>query len=139
MKSQFALAMGAAAALATILSAIAGIELPSGPACAAQPAAPRVSFAEDVLPLLKFKCGACHLPGGEGTEKSGFEVSSYETVMKGTKYGAVVVAGDPDVSSLMRLLDWRSRRDPNAARQDETVGVRPRPPSHLDFEGAKDN
>jgi hypothetical protein len=140
MKSQFALAMGAAAALSTILLAIAGIELPSAPARAAPPAAARVSFAEDILPLLKFKCGACHLPGGEGAEKSGFEVSSYETVMKGTKYGAVVVAGDPDVSSLMRLLDWRVAPEIRMPHGKTKLSVCDRDLIRTwIFEGAKDN
>jgi hypothetical protein len=111
MIARWTLAIAAATALSTTFFLIAAVELPSGQACAAQAAKPRVSFADDVLPLLKFRCGACHLPGGEGVEKSGFEVSSYETVMRGTQYGAVVVPGDPDVSNLMRLLDWRVGAD----------------------------
>ncbi len=27
--------------------------------------------------------------------------------MKGTKFGQVIIPGNPDESSLMRLLDWR--------------------------------
>jgi hypothetical protein len=33
--------------------------------------------------------------------------SSYEGVMKGTKFGPMVIAHDPDASNLMWLLDWR--------------------------------
>jgi hypothetical protein len=107
MKSRLILAMGAATALSVVLFFVASVELPSGPACAASPMAPKVSFSEDVLPLLKFRCPACHTPGGEGYEKSGFDLSSYDTLMKGTKFGPMVIAGDPDSSNLMRLLDWR--------------------------------
>jgi hypothetical protein len=107
MKSRLVLATGAAAALSMVLFFVAGVELPSGPACAAQPTAPPVSFSEDVLPLLKFRCPVCHLPGGEGRDKSGFDISSYETVMKGTKFGPMIIPGDPESSNLMRLLDWR--------------------------------
>jgi hypothetical protein len=106
MTSRFIVAMGAATALSAVLFVGSAIEFLPSAACAAPPVKPHVSFSEDVLPLLKFKCGACHLPGGEGAEKSGFEVTSYETVMKGTKFGAVIIAGDPDASSLMRMLDW---------------------------------
>ncbi len=106
MTSRFTVAMGAATALSAVLFVSPAIEFLSSAACAAPPVKPHVSFSEDVLPLLKFKCGACHLPGGEGAEKSGFEVTSYETVMKGAKFGAVIIAGDPDASSLMRMLDW---------------------------------
>ena len=98
--------MRKAAALSAILFVGPGIEFLPSAACAAPPAKPHVSFSEDVLPLLKFKCSACRLPGGEGAEKSGFEVTSYETVTKGTKFAAMIIPGDPDASSLMRLLDW---------------------------------
>ena len=106
MTSRYTVAMGAATALSALLFVGPAIEFLPTAACAAPPAKPHVSFSEDVLPLLNFKCGACHLPGGEGYGKSGFEVSSYETVMKGTKFGGMIVPGDPDTSSLMRLLDW---------------------------------
>jgi hypothetical protein len=106
MRSRYTLGMGAATTLAALLFAGPAVELLPTAACAAAPVKPHVSFSEDVLPLLKFKCGACHLTGGEGAEKSGFEVTSYESVMKGTKFGAMIIPGDPDTSSLMRLLDW---------------------------------
>jgi hypothetical protein len=82
-----------------------GIELPLRQACAAQP---QVSFSEDILPLLKWKCGSCHQSGGEGYERSGLDLTSYQGVMKGTKFGPMIVPGDPEVSNLMLLLDWRA-------------------------------
>lgn len=139
MRSRFTVAMGGAATLLTILFIGAGLEFRPSEACAAQ-GTPRVSFSEDVLPLLKFKCAACHLPGGEGYDKSGFDVSSYDTVMKGTKFGAMVVPGDAETSNLMRLLDWRVSRDiqmPHGKKQMSTCDrdlVRT-----WIFEGAKDN
>ncbi len=66
-----------------------------------------VSYQKDVNPILKERCAACHLAGGEGTQKSGFEVSSYDTVMKGTKFGAVIVAGDSASSTLYRLVSGK--------------------------------
>ncbi len=107
MKTTFTLTLGAATALSVMVLVGVGGQSPIGVACAAQPQPPRVSFSEDVLPLLKFKCGSCHLPDGEGYIKSGFDVSSYQSVMKGTKFGPMVVPGDPETSNLMRLLDWR--------------------------------
>ena len=82
-----------------------GVTAPTRTARAAPP--PPVSFAQDVLPLLKWKCASCHAPGGEGYEKSGVDLTTYEGVMKGTKYGPMVVPGDPQASNLMRLLDWQ--------------------------------
>ena len=107
MKVNFTLTLRAVIALSAMVIIGAGIELALTEARAAPPLQPQVSFSEDVLPLLKFRCGSCHLPGGEGYEKSGFDVSSYQTVTIGTKYGRMVVPGDPDTSNLMRLLDWR--------------------------------
>jgi hypothetical protein len=35
------------------------------------------------------------------------DLGSYEGVMKGTKFGPMVIPGDPESSNLMWLLDWR--------------------------------
>lgn len=69
--------------------------------------APTVSFKEDVLPIFKGRCVDCHTPGGKGFEASGLDLSNYAGVMKGTKFGPMIIAGDPEASSLMALLDWR--------------------------------
>ncbi|HXW23262.1 MAG TPA: c-type cytochrome domain-containing protein [Xanthobacteraceae bacterium] len=72
-------------------------------ACAAEP----TSFAEDVMPIFKGRCVSCHQPGGEGFEKSGLDLTTYEGLMKGTKFGPMVIPKDPDGSNLVWLLDWR--------------------------------
>jgi len=75
------------------------------PVCAATPQA---SFQEDVLPIFVGRCVACHTaPNGEGYQASGLDLTSYQGVMAGTKFGPMVIAGDPQNSNLMRLLDWR--------------------------------
>jgi len=140
MKSTFPLTVGVATALTTMVLIGAGLEWPVSEACAAQPAPPRVSFSEDVLPLLQFKCASCHQPGGAGYEKSGFDVTSYEGVMKGTKFGAMVVPGDPESSNLMRLLDWRTSaeiRMPHGKKQ-MSICDRDSIRSWI-WDGAKDN
>ena len=43
----------------------------------------------------------------EGFDKSGLDLTSYEGVMKGTKFGPMVVPKDADSSNLVWLLDWR--------------------------------
>lgn len=70
---------------------------------------PQTSFAEDVLPIFRGRCFSCHSPGAEGAEKSGLDLTTYEGVMKGSKYGPMVVAKDPDSSNLIWLLDHRGR------------------------------
>jgi hypothetical protein len=93
----------------------------NGPkACAAEE---QVSFKEDILPLLMWRCSSCHKPGGEGYEKSGLDLTSYAGVMKGTKFGPMVIPRDPESSNLMLLLDWRASpalRMPHGKKQLST-------------------
>jgi cytochrome c553 len=70
--------------------------------CSAGPAA--VSFKTDVKPIIDTYCTECHTKGGAGDEASGFVTETYDSIMKGTKFGPVVVAGDPLSSSLYRLV-----------------------------------
>jgi hypothetical protein len=63
-----------------------------------------VSYKTDVAPILSKYCDECHLKGGEGTENTDFVVENYDTVMKGTKFGPVIVAGDSTSSTLYRLV-----------------------------------
>ncbi|NEV61476.1 c-type cytochrome domain-containing protein [Thiorhodococcus minor] len=65
---------------------------------------PSVSYSADVKPILQQHCVECHLNGGAGFEASGFLVESYDSLMKGTKFGPVIVPGDSISSSLYRLV-----------------------------------
>jgi mono/diheme cytochrome c family protein len=71
-------------------------------------ASPKVSYAKDVAPIFDKYCRACHAPGAPGYEASGFGVQDYAAVMKGTKFGAVVVPGDPTSSTLNVLVEGRA-------------------------------
>jgi len=88
-------------------ASIVGIALitPLRQACAAQP---KTSFAEDIMPIFRGRCISCHQPGSEGFEKSGLDLTTYAGLMKGTKFGPMVIPGDPRSSNLMWLLDWRA-------------------------------
>jgi mono/diheme cytochrome c family protein len=111
---------------------------PPGPAHAAGP--PPVSFKEDVLPIFQVHCASCHTQGGEGTNASGLDLTSYQGVIKGTKYGPMIVAGDPENSNLMWLLDWRASpqlRMPHG-KQQLPVGERDTIRTWI-RQGAKDN
>lgn len=69
---------------------------------------PQVSFANDVQPLLATRCGACHAPGQPGYEASGLSMQSYEALMKGTRFGPVVIPGDALSSTLTMLVEGRA-------------------------------
>ncbi len=63
-----------------------------------------VSFKNDVQPILHDYCVSCHSVGGKGYIKSGLDLTSYEGLMKGTKYGPVVIPGNSEVSTFTKLL-----------------------------------
>jgi Planctomycete cytochrome C len=98
----------------------------------------QMGFANDINPILKGWCVECHQPGGEGYEKSGLDLTSYDGVMKGTKFGPMVVPGQPDNSNLITLVEGRAKITmplrhkalPNCLRNNIWSWI---------FEGAKNN
>jgi mono/diheme cytochrome c family protein len=149
MKRQRLIFAAAAAGLALVAVASMQITTSSTAYCAPKDEPKRVlpqtsqskkSFKEDVMPIFVGRCVSCHQPKGEGTEKSGLDLTTYAGVMKGTKFGPMVIPGDPESSNLMLLLDWRASpelRMPHGKKQlsscdrnDIRAWIR---------EGAKDN
>jgi Planctomycete cytochrome C len=80
--------------------------MPTRQACAA----PRgeISYAEDIAPIFKGWCVSCHEPGGPGYQASGVDLRTYEGLMKGTKFGSVVIPKEPDASTLVALIYGRT-------------------------------
>jgi len=58
--------------------------------------------------VIEDLCLSCHIPGGSGFENSGLDMRSYESLMKGTRHGSVIVPGDVFASNLMVLIEGRS-------------------------------
>jgi hypothetical protein len=85
------------------LAAVATLVLP-----AASVAAEPVSFKDHVFMIIQNRCLACHRPGGDGFEKSGLDLRTYDGLMKGTKHGPIVVPGDAFVSNLNVLVEGRA-------------------------------
>ena len=67
-----------------------------------------ISFNADVQPILKQYCMECHVAGGQGADKSGLLVSDYESLMKGTKFGAIIKPGDTLTSVMIMLVEGRA-------------------------------
>ncbi len=121
MKRHRLLFAAAAAGLVTV--AVVGMQLTtSSPAYCApgdkpekkvypQTSQSKKSFKEDVMPIFVGRCVSCHQQGGEGFAKSGLDLTTYAGVMKGTKFGPMIIPGDPESSNLMVLLDWRASPD----------------------------
>lgn len=88
------LALGAAA----LFAACGGAGGSTDPITVVKTDAGEVSFAGTVHPILLDHCGKrCHNEDAEG----GFQVLTYETVMKGGNRGSTVVPGNPDGSQII--------------------------------------
>lgn len=68
-----------------------------------------VSFKNDIFPIIYDHCLNCHAPGGKGYVKSGLDLRTYESLMKGTKFGAVVKPGDSETSTFTKLLEGTNK------------------------------
>ncbi len=113
--------------------------LVAGAACERTPTP--VSYQKDVAPILAKHCASCHVPGGPGFVVSGFEMKDYDSLMKGTSFGPVVLPGDPLTSVLVMVIEGRA--DPsinmphggaNPLTQQEISTIR-----HWVEQGAKNN
>ena len=130
-------AMGIGLTLTVALGGVVALTVHPSAVCATSS---ETSFQEDVFPIFKGRCIDCHQPGGQGYEKSGLDLSTYDGLMKGTKYGPMVVPGHPETSNLMWLLDWKASpelRMPHGKKKLSTCdrdAIR-----HWIREGAKNN
>ena len=100
----------------------------------------QMSYREDIVPIFKGWCISCHEPGGQGFQASGVDLTSYAGLMKGTKFGAVVIPKEPDSSTLIALIYGRA-----SPKIRMPYGHKPLPVCLRNniwewiFEGAKDN
>ncbi|MBF0460726.1 MAG: hypothetical protein HQL87_04945 [Magnetococcales bacterium] len=68
----------------------------------------QVSFKGDVQPILQYRCLECHRADGPGVAYSGLSLENYEGLMKGTRFGPIVVPGNALVSNLNVLVEGRA-------------------------------
>jgi hypothetical protein len=91
----------------------------------------KVTYAEDVGPILQKYCAGCHMAGQQGAEASGLLIDSYESLMEGSRFGPVIAPGSPMTSSLYVLVTGKARltitmphgKDPLSAEEIETIRV----------------
>ena len=67
-----------------------------------------VSYSRDIRPILDKNCAGCHAPGKSGFQASGFDVTTYQTLMKGGKFGALIKPGDSFTSAFNMLVEGRA-------------------------------
>lgn len=66
-----------------------------------------VSYKKNVFPILHDYCLSCHQPGGKGYEKSGLDMRTYDSLMKGTKFGSVINPGNSFTSIIIQAVEGR--------------------------------
>jgi len=99
-----------------------------------------VSYKKEVQPILAKNCSECHAQGQKGHLASGLDTTSYQTLMKGGKFGPLIKPGDALSSALNMLVEGRAHssiqmphgREKLPAKDIETLKV-------WVNEGAKDN
>ncbi|MEI6289682.1 MAG: c-type cytochrome domain-containing protein [Chloroflexota bacterium] len=78
---------------------------------------PEVSFSKDILPIFQTSCVSCH--GGERTSK-GLDLKTYDSLLKGSQNGSVLVPGDTANSKLMQsILSGKMPKRGNKLTQDQ--------------------
>lgn len=65
------------------------------------PATDGISFVSQVAPMLKEKCGRCHIQQTRGD----LALDSFATIMRGPAAGVIVFAGDPIGSRLVEVIE----------------------------------
>ncbi|CAK0771498.1 PSCyt1 domain-containing protein [Gammaproteobacteria bacterium] len=68
-----------------------------------------VSYTNDIRPILIAYCLECHNsnPPGKGFSTNLFSVENYNSLMRGTKYGVVIIPGNPASSTLIRAVEGK--------------------------------
>ncbi len=86
--------------------------------CATQ----QVSYQQDVEPILNDKCLDCHIPpDGKGYKETGLVMETYDSLMKGTVYGSVVIPGDSRRSILNMLAEGRAGKLQQLLHQENII------------------
>jgi hypothetical protein len=91
----------------------------------------KVTYADDVDPIMQKHCAECHVAGQQGAEASGFLIDSYESVMKDTRFGPVINPGSAMTSSLYIMVAGKGSltitmphgKDPLSAEEIEIIRV----------------
>jgi hypothetical protein len=78
-----------------------------------------VTFDKDIAPLMKSSCVRCH---GGGQPRAGLRLDTLANVLKGSKDGPVLTAGDSAGSILVKAV---SQLDPQSAMPPRPRGPRP--------------
>jgi Planctomycete cytochrome C len=94
-----------------------------GAGCSREASVKEISFNNDIFPIFQERCMACHALGAPGCLVSGFSLATYDTLMKGTKFGPMVIPSSSAESNLLRLV--KHQADPSIAMPRSQTPGRP--------------
>lgn len=110
-------------------------------------AAERVSFARDIVPVLRSNCATCHLTGEEPGGMKLYPSAAYKSIVKTQSQESSllrVTPGDPQASYLMHKLEG-THLDVGGVGVQMPFGLPPLPPEIREAvrrwiaQGAQDN
>ena len=82
---------------------------------AADAKAAKVTYADQVSPIFRARCGSCH---NADKQKGGLSLETFSTTMQGGGSGKVIEPGDPDSSTLLSLISHKEepKMPPNSPK-----------------------
>lgn len=66
-----------------------------------------VTYAKDVAPIMQKHCAKCHAAGEQAAKETGLLVDSYESLMKGSRFGPVIAPGSAKTSTLYNIISGK--------------------------------
>ncbi len=80
----------------TVLAILASF-LFAGSVCAQD----KITYADNILPLVEANCSKCHNPD---KRKADMDLTSYQGALKGSGSGSVLISGNPEASKLWKAI-----------------------------------
>lgn len=85
-----------------------------------EPEATVAMYEADIKPIIELNCLGCH---SGPKAKEGFDVSSYDSMMKGTEHGPAIEAGNSANSLMMKAIkgDGAKKMPPGGTLTDDEI------------------
>jgi hypothetical protein len=94
-----------------------------GAGCSREASVKEISFKNDIFPIFEERCMTCHALGAPGCLVSGLSLATYDSLMKGTKFGPMIIPGSSADSNLLRLV--KHQADPSIAMPRSLTAGKP--------------
>jgi WD40 repeat protein len=105
-----------------ITCTLGALALFSAGAGAAEQKAEKITFVDHVLPIFRNACLRCHNPD---KAKGDLDISTFNALMAGGGSGMIVESGDPDASTLVKVVTHAEEPEmpPNGKLEDKEIDI----------------